>query len=84
CPDDLVDREFTAAGPNCLWVADITYVPTQAGWVYAMFILDVFMGCVKFRRRSLCGSGGDRGLKGVVGARFGGRAVAEARVEPLP
>lgn len=42
CPDDLVDREFTAAGPNCLWVADITYVPTQAGWVYAMFILDVF------------------------------------------
>ena len=30
------------------------------------------LGCVKFRRRSLCGSGGDRGLKGVVGARFGG------------
>ena len=42
CPDDLVDREFTAPGPNCVWVADITYVPTQAGWVYAMFILDVF------------------------------------------
>jgi len=42
CPDDLVEREFKAAGPNCLWVADITYVPTQAGWVYTTFILDVF------------------------------------------
>ena len=42
CPVDLVDRQFTAAAPNRLWVADITYVPTQVGWVYAMFILDVF------------------------------------------
>ena len=42
CPEDLVEREFTAEGPNCLWVADITYIPTQAGWVYTTFILDVF------------------------------------------
>ncbi|WP_258771971.1 IS3 family transposase [Brevibacterium aurantiacum] len=42
CPDDLVEREFAADGPNCLWVADITYVPTQSGWVYTTFILDVF------------------------------------------
>nr|WP_102161360.1 IS3 family transposase [Zhihengliuella halotolerans] len=42
CPQDLVEREFTAAAPNRLWVADITYVPTGAGWVYATFILDVF------------------------------------------
>lgn len=42
CPVDVVDRQFTAAAPNRLWVADITYVPTHAGWVYAMFILDVF------------------------------------------
>jgi len=42
CPDDLVEREFTAPGPNCVWVADITYVPTQVGWVYTTFILDVF------------------------------------------
>lgn len=28
CPEDLVEREFTAPAPNCLWVADITYVPT--------------------------------------------------------
>jgi putative transposase len=42
CPEDLVERAFTAPGPNCVWAADITYVPTQAGWVYTTFILDVF------------------------------------------
>jgi len=41
-PSDLVDRDFTATGPNELWVADLTYVRTAAGWVYAAFILDVF------------------------------------------
>jgi putative transposase len=41
-PADLVDRDFTATGPNELWVADLTYVRTTAGWVYAAFILDVF------------------------------------------
>ncbi|MFB9321949.1 IS3 family transposase [Cryptosporangium minutisporangium] len=39
---DLVQRQFTAPGPNTLWVADITYVRTFAGWVYAAFVLDVF------------------------------------------
>lgn len=39
---DLVDRAFTAPAPNQLWVADITYIRTFAGWVYAAFILDVF------------------------------------------
>lgn len=42
CPDDLVDRDFTADAPNRLWLADITYIPTAAGWVYAAFILDAF------------------------------------------
>lgn len=42
CPQDLVERQFTALEPNRLWVADITYVPTRAGWVYTAFILDVF------------------------------------------
>ncbi len=41
-PEDLVGREFTADGPNRLWVADITYVRTMAGWVYVAFVLDVF------------------------------------------
>lgn len=39
---DLVERSFTADAPNRLWVADITYVRTFSGWVYAAFILDVF------------------------------------------
>lgn len=41
-PGDLVEREFTAAAPDRLWVADITYIRTFAGWVYAAFVLDVF------------------------------------------
>ncbi len=28
---DLVERNFTASAPNCVWVADITYIPTWAG-----------------------------------------------------
>ena len=39
---DLVERDFTATAPNQLWVADITYCRTFAGWVYAAFIIDVF------------------------------------------
>lgn len=38
----LVHREFHAAGPNRLWVADITYVRTGQGFVYAAFVTDVF------------------------------------------
>ena len=41
-PADLVRRQFTAPEPNCLWVADITYIKTFSGWVYAAFVLDVF------------------------------------------
>jgi len=41
-PSDLVERQFSAAGPNRLWVADLTYVKTHAGWVYAAFIIDVY------------------------------------------
>lgn len=41
-PDDLVQREFVAQAPNQLWVADLTYVRTHAGWTYVAFVLDVF------------------------------------------
>jgi len=41
-PLDLVNREFTAARPNQLWVADITYVATWSGFVYVAFVTDVF------------------------------------------
>jgi putative transposase len=43
---DLVDRRFTAAAPNRLWVADITYVKTHTGWVYVAFIIDVYSRAV--------------------------------------
>ncbi len=38
---DLVDRDFTATAHNQLWVADITYCRTFAGWAYAAFVIDV-------------------------------------------
>lgn len=41
-PADLVKRQFRAAAPNALWVADLTYVKTHAGWVYVAFIIDVY------------------------------------------
>ena len=41
-PADLVERRFTAPAPNRLWVADLTYIPTWAGFCYAAFIIDVF------------------------------------------
>jgi putative transposase len=40
--EDLVERRFTAPAANRLWVADITYVRTFSGWVYAAFVIDVF------------------------------------------
>lgn len=39
---DLVDRNFTAERPDELWVADITYVPTWAGFLYLAVVLDAF------------------------------------------
>jgi putative transposase len=39
---DLVDRDFTASGPNQLWVADITYVPTTTGFLYLAVVLDAW------------------------------------------
>ncbi len=41
-PADLVNRDFTAPAPNRLWVADLTYVPTWAGFCYAAFIIDAY------------------------------------------
>jgi putative transposase len=39
---DLVERNFMAPGPNRLWVADITYIPTWAGFLYLAVVLDAF------------------------------------------
>ena len=39
---DLVDRNFTASSPNQLWVSDITYVPTAAGFLYLAVVIDAW------------------------------------------
>jgi putative transposase len=41
-PPDLVDRDFNPPAPNRLWVADLTYVRTWAGFVYVAFVIDAF------------------------------------------
>ena len=42
CPLDRVNRQFSAAGPNVLWVSDFTYVATWSGFVYVAFVIDAF------------------------------------------
>jgi putative transposase len=39
---NLLERDFTANEPNRVWVGDITYLPTRAGWVYLAVLLDLF------------------------------------------
>ena len=39
---DLVQRAFVAEQPNRLWVADMTYVPTWAGFLYLAVVIDVW------------------------------------------
>jgi len=41
-PMDLVKRDFQASRPDELWVADLTYVATWAGFAYVAFVIDVF------------------------------------------
>lgn len=39
---NVLDREFTASQPNQKWVGDITYIPTQSGWLYLSVVLDLY------------------------------------------
>ena len=41
-PADHVNRQFSAARPNRLWVSDFTYVSTWSGFVYVAFVIDTF------------------------------------------
>ena len=40
--EDLVERDFSADRPDELWVGDVTYIPTDEGWLYVASVLDVF------------------------------------------
>jgi putative transposase len=39
---NVLDQEFQATAPNQKWVADITYLPTLAGWIYLAVVIDLF------------------------------------------
>jgi putative transposase len=38
---NLLDRQFTVAAPNMVWLADISYIPTREGWLYLAVVLDL-------------------------------------------
>jgi transposase InsO family protein len=40
--ENLLNRDFYADAPDQKWVADITYIPTQEGWLYLAAVLDLF------------------------------------------
>ena len=42
CPADRVNRAFQAPRPNALWLADLTYVATWAGFGYVAFVIDAY------------------------------------------
>jgi len=47
-------QNFTAAAPNRVWVADITYIGTEEGWLYLAAVIDLYARCVvgwRWRRR---------------------------------
>jgi transposase InsO family protein len=39
---NLVDRNFTVATPNQVWISDITYIPTDEGWLFLAVVIDLF------------------------------------------
>jgi len=40
--ENLLARAFEVAAPSTVWVSDISYIPTQTGWVYLSIIMDLF------------------------------------------
>jgi putative transposase len=39
---NLLARQFDVTQPNCYWVGDITYIPTQEGWLYLATVIDLY------------------------------------------
>ena len=39
---NVLERDFEATAPNQKWLADLTYVPTDEGWLYLALVLDLF------------------------------------------
>jgi transposase InsO family protein len=39
---NVLNRDFTASGPNQKWAGDITYIWTNEGWLYLAVIIDLY------------------------------------------
>lgn len=39
---NLLEQNFTAAAPNRIWLADITYIETDQGWLYLATVMDLY------------------------------------------
>jgi len=39
---NVLDRKFTVAAPNQVWVGDLTYIPTEQGWLFLAVVIDLF------------------------------------------
>lgn len=39
---NVLDRKFTPEAPDKVWAADITYIPTQEGWLYLAVVMDLY------------------------------------------
>jgi len=44
---DLLQRQFSVLKPNVSWVGDITYIPTDEGWLYLAVVIDLYSRKVK-------------------------------------
>lgn len=68
-------RAFTAAAPNRVWMADVTYIPTGAGWCYLAVVIDAFS-------RRVVGWAVDTQLTASLPRRALERAIATRRPTP--
>lgn len=76
CAPDLVERRFGAAtGPNQVWFADITYVPTWEGWLYVALVVDAWS-------RRIVGWSMREGLEAELVVDALGMAATRRRPEP--
>jgi transposase InsO family protein len=42
--ENILGQQFTVTAPNKVWISDITYVPTDEGWLYVAGHKDLFSG----------------------------------------
>ena len=70
-----LQRDFSAKGPNRKWAADITYIETEEGWLYAAGIIDLYS-------RKIVGLALDTQMTGDLTERALHMALTERQPEP--